>query len=336
MLPLPPAWPASRIIECVLAASVRPSTRRSYTSPWRSFVAFCEEHRCRPLPATRDSVLAWLASLCSRAQPPAPQTVASSLSALRWVHSIQGQPFPEPAAFARFLDGYHLLFAEFRHKHPHPSRLPLPASDVEAVIRAVLSSPAGTVSLSLLRAAAALVCGFLCFARASSLLALTAADVTLTPDILRVSFARCKTRDVTNPLVLYYRAASPLARDALRLLRCWHSARPASCEGWLQLDREPLPRPEQASSHLSEWVRTALAFAGVSQPRSGYFSSHSLRKGGCSSAFRVGMELDLIRRRGDWRQSTVALDLYADSSALPTSADLAFWSAYAAPAGARL
>lgn len=333
-LPLPPSLPVTAALSALLAASVSDGTYRSYRSAWCQFADFCKQARLCALPASEDTVLRWIASLTARSVPLAPQTVLSYISAVRFVHERHSHPFPPAASFARFHEGYRRLHENFllRAATPRPRRLPLPATTLQTLLRS--AGGLQPAPLSVLRAVAAIAIGFVTFARGSSLALLRAADVDLSVQTrVTCKFRLVKNRQPSTPLVIFFQARDKLSRLLLLVLRLWNQRRP-NMPLWLQLPGEAAPAPARASDLVSSWLQAACEYADVQAPSDGFYASHSLRKGGASSAYRAGVPFELIRRRGDWRQAATAFDLYIDGSQPASLADRELWSAYTSGDGA--
>ena len=78
----------------LLAAALAPSSARQYQRVWSTFSTFALSHNLCPLPASSATIALFISHSVSPPLPAAPATVASAISALSYVHKING--FPDP------------------------------------------------------------------------------------------------------------------------------------------------------------------------------------------------------------------------------------------------
>ena len=316
-----------RTLNALLCASLAPTTVATYAKTWASFQRFCADNQLDPLPASTDTLLIWIATFAKRIPPLAPSTVRSHISCINTIHILNNlkPPSSSTAAFEYVMRGYAREYAAAALRGPQvrPQRLPLRAHHLAQVIHHVLTNQA-TVSLDTLRAAAAAACGFLFLLRASSLVAVHATDIAITPDIINIAIRVAKNHISPQPILLYFLpTADGLAQDVFRLFSLWMQRRPPLPLLFQLSPAEFFPVPSTA---VSTWLRHALLAAGLnSLSDTGSFTSHSLRKGGATSAFLAGVPLATVRARGHWRADLTTLDHYIDQSQPRSEADAALW-----------
>src|SRR6476661_5548502 len=84
-LPLPAATEYAR-------AEKAAATRRAYRTDFEIFRAWCAERRVSALPASPESVAAFLAHEAERQARPS--TIGRRVAAIRYAHKLSGQPLP--------------------------------------------------------------------------------------------------------------------------------------------------------------------------------------------------------------------------------------------------
>ena len=86
--------------------------------------------------------------------------------------------------------------------------------------------------------------------------------------------------------------------------------------GFYQLPSDAAwPPPGTASAVCNAWLELACRDLGVAAPLGGKYSSHSLRSGGASAAFAIGVTIDDINHHGGWAPgSDTAIKHYIDRS----------------------
>lgn len=189
-------------------------------------------------------------------------------------------------------------------------RVPLPASVILRILYLGLETP----SLSVLRACACVVVQFLWFARADTGINLQNAHVGISEFGITLN-ERTKTiaRHLAAPMTRPFHAAWDPSRLVFRLLCRWLQLRgPVSSNDFFwALPGVLTPAPTWSSSLVNVWLREVLTILDVVPPVGCSWSSHSLRSGGASAAFSLGVDLLTIMNWGLW--STLdSLHLYVD------------------------
>lgn len=186
----PPAPPALRVdlaadaarVARYLAEGHAPATRRAYQSDWTHFSTWCDAKRLAPLPASGETVAAYLAAEAEQGRRVA--TLRRRLAAIRLAHQLSEQPTPTANALVRAtLNG-------IARVHGAPPAQKAPA------VTAVLKQMVDTLDVSTrrgLRDRALLTLGFASALRRSELVALTCDDLEFVPEGVRLHVRRSKT-----------------------------------------------------------------------------------------------------------------------------------------------
>jgi len=307
------------------------NTTRAYTSDWSAFERWCAARGQVALPATGDTVAAYLADKADLLKPSgeyvyAPSTLARWLTSINAHHLANGHPGPGalPAVTA--------TLGGIRRGHVRPTRrmAPLLLADLRKVLTAIdtTSFPEGIIGH---RDWALLVMGFAGAFRRSELSSRLIGDVTVHPeDGLHIRLLTSKTdqegrgsvkglpfgdNPMTCPPCAFLRWARVLdstinsGRPAtMRLLRDSttdaHVCR-APAPYLAALDpRAPLFRPVRRGGHVgasvisgevvNDVVKRRLAAVGMDPRR---FGGHSLRAGFVTQALRSGASPQEVMRQ---------------------------------------
>jgi integrase len=156
------------------------STKRAYRSDWRDFERWCRSHQLIALPATADTVTAYLTE---RARDHRVPTLTRRVSAISQAHQLAGFESPTQTPRVR------TVMAGIRRALGTACVRKLPA--VTDVIRAMIAHlRPGTMGI---RDRALLLVGFAGAFRRSELVALNAEDFALGPEGLTITIRRSKT-----------------------------------------------------------------------------------------------------------------------------------------------
>src|SRR6201997_4915285 len=93
-----PALPAAdlEIAKDFARASKAAATRRAYQKDFARFTAWCAERHLRPIPATPETVAAFLAAEAARGIKPA--SIGRRVAAIRYAHKLAGHDSPPPSS----------------------------------------------------------------------------------------------------------------------------------------------------------------------------------------------------------------------------------------------
>jgi len=180
-------------------------------------------------------------------------------------------------------------------------------------------------STKVVRSCAAIALAFVTFARASSLIGMRSCDIELSlPTTLKATFIRNKHRAVHDVHIVHYTAASPIAYDILRLVDKWRRVRPQlECLWGLPSEQQIV---DDDAARVTAWVSSITSKLDLHPPQGLAYTSHSLRKGGASSAYFGGVPPHDIRRRGAWKAVETAFDAYITNARTRVPLDLDIWA----------
>ncbi len=260
-----------------------PCTRRAYLSDFRSFEAWCAQHAIAALPATPAVVALYLVDLADSGKRPS--TIERALAGVLHAHRAGGHAPPRGEPIARVLSG-------IRRRHGVVPTQKAPVGD-DALLAMV-----GTLDDTLLglRDRALLTLGWFGAFRRSELVALNVADVTPTPEGLRVTVRHSKgDPDGRGAHKGIPRAAHP-SLCAVRALAAWLAAA-GIAEGPLfrYVDRHGhVHTSALGGKSVALVVQRTAARAGLDPTT---VAAHSLRAGFATTAARKGKSLDAIMRQ---------------------------------------
>jgi site-specific recombinase XerD len=252
------------------------ATRRAYKSDFAIFRAWCCERAASPLPASAETVAAFLASEARRRVKPS--TLGRRAASIRYAHKLAGHPTPTDDERVRAT-----LRGIRRTAGTAPSKKAPATAD-----RLVAMAAIGDGGIATLRDRALLLLGFGGAFRRSELVALDVADIAESNDGLLVTIRRSKTdqegRSITVAIVRG-KIACPVAA-----LRAWLTAA-GVCDG-------PVFRPITKGSKVRQRRLSDRSVASIIKHRAErigldpkMFSGHSLRAGFLTSAAARGASL---------------------------------------------
>jgi len=276
-------------------------TLRAYSADFQRFSDWCRAKRVPYLPATPETVAAYLDDA---AQDLKPATLRRRTAAIRKVHRMTRHADPTLAEA--------VTLALRRAKRSKMAR-PRQALGLTAEIRDLMLA-ACPGNLSGLRDQAMIMTGYDTLCRRSELVALRAEDIELRPS----GGANILVRRAKNDPDGNGRVAAISAATLVRL------------QAWLKASgivEGPIFRPVHGkvvkSRHLhplvvSRIVKAAARRAGLDSVSVAGFSGHSMRVGCAQDLNRRGLDLLTIMRAGGWRSSNVVAR-YVENS------DLTIW-----------
>lgn len=270
--------------QAFLAAATSDNTRRTYRSAIRHFLTWGGV-----LPADESSILRYLLAYSQALNP---RTLALRLTALSQWHIQQG--FSDPTAkptVRKTLLGIHR-----KNGLPAKKAKALPMEDLALIVTALQRQ--GT--LKALRDNALLQIAYFGAYRRSEVVRLQIAHLTWEPEGVLITLPRSKTdqkgEGITKAIPFGEQVCCPPGA-----LRAWCQAAGITSgplfrgiNKWGQLGTEAL---HEAS--LNGILATAATLAGL--PYVPQLSSHSLRRGLATSAYRAGARFQDIKRQGGWR-----------------------------------
>jgi site-specific recombinase XerD len=261
------------------------STRKAYRSDLGLFHAWCTKRRVPALPATPETVAAFVATEAMRSRLP---TIRRRLAAIRYVHRIAGLPVPtDDERVKAVVRGVRRTIGAAVAKKA-------PATNDKVL--AMVAAQDG--SLTNLRDRALLLLGFAGALRRSELVALDVEDITETAQGLKVIIRHSKTdQEGAGSAIAIVRGslACPVAA-----LRAWLAAATiANGPVFRRVNKAGRVLPSRLTAQSVALIVKARAKRIGLNPEQ--FSGHSLRAGFLTSAARHGASLfkmmDVSRHR---------------------------------------
>jgi integrase len=331
----------------LIREAVPENTALAYRSRWRSFEAWCRDAGRVALPATAQTVAAYLTHLAVDRGLKA-TTADAHLTAIRAVHRGAGAAPPDGLAARKVVVAAQRREAARAGRYGPRKAVPVLAADLPAIVAACdASTPAG------LRDRAVILLGFALLARRAELAALSVSDVEHVPgEGLAVTIRASKTDQSARGVVrrIHYASAEALCpvRAVLAWLECLAAAGGATGPLFTRIDRwgnlgagaggryRPGPGgPARAGRDgrlrpqaIGDIVAAACAAAGLAapdalpgeapspgQPADGRrYSGHSLRRGGATAMLRAGAQPLNVSRHGRWADGSRAFAGYVEEA----------------------
>jgi site-specific recombinase XerD len=251
------------------------STRKAYGTDFRLFKAYCDAKGVSALPASPETVAAYLAA---EAQTAKPSTIGRRVAAIRYAHKLAGLEAPTDAEGVKAtVRGIRRTFGSARNK-----KAPAVAGKMQIMVALAPEGLAG------MRDRALLLVGFAGAFRRSELVALDVEDIAENETGLLVTIRRGKTdqegigRTIAIP-------RGDVACPA-KALRAWLDA--------AGIDAGPIFRPIDKAGNVKPrrlTCRSVANFIKAYAERAGFdaktFSGHSLRSGFLTSAAAKGASI---------------------------------------------
>jgi len=291
-----------------LHAATSDNTRRTYQSAVRQFVRWGGR-----LPADRDMVLRYL---LERQPELNMRTLDLHITALRQWHEYQQltDPTRDPL-IQKTLEGMRR-----RHGQPRQKARPLSIEALSALIGWLDQQP---LSLMRERNRALLLVAYFGAFRRSELVGLQYGNLEWFDDGVVVTLERSKTDQSGEGM----QRALPCSDNHLcpvTALKCWMEAIDPHTESqkgaiFRRINRwdQPGTRAMDASS-INLILKKLAMQAGLEGAEK--FSSHSFRRGLTTSAAQAGVDFELIRKQGGWKQDATVREYIEEGRALDRNA----------------
>jgi site-specific recombinase XerD len=251
------------------------ATRRAYGSDFRIFQAWCAARSVAPLPATPETVAAFLAYEVDRGI--SASTIGRRVAAIRYAHKLAGLAVPTDSEVVK------ATVRGIRRSLGTAPRKKTPAT-AERVIPMALGTGNGVKAL---RDRALLLLGFAGAFRRSELVALDCEDVEETAAGLKITIRRSKTdQDGAGQTIAIVRGsvACPVAA-----LKAWREAAGITEGGlFLSVRKGGKVGTRLSAQSVADIVKAAAESVGL-DPKA--FAGHSLRAGFVTSAAKRGASL---------------------------------------------
>ena len=202
----------------LIAEAVPENTALAYRSRWRSFEAWCTRAGRVALPATAQTVAAYLTHLATERGLKA-TTVDAHLTAIRAVHRGAGATTPDALTARKVVVAAQRREAARDGRYGPRKAVPVMAADLPAIVAACDDQTAAG-----LRDRAVVLLGFALLARRSELAALNLSDVELVPgEGIAVTIRASKTDQSARGLVRRIHYASNERVCPVRAVLAWTS-----------------------------------------------------------------------------------------------------------------
>jgi site-specific recombinase XerD len=296
-------------VEDYAGRSKSEATIRAYAAGWRDFLAFCEQRGVSALPASDQTVAAYLAELADRGAKAA--TIARRLVVIWQAHKAADLPSPTTSSLvSRTHAGIRRTLGTAQQ-----GKAPALVDDLKLMLSTLPSTRVG------LRDRALLLLGFAGAFRRAELVSLDVADLEFTRAGLIVTLRKSKTDQEGKSRRLGIPFGSSEQTCPVRSVQAWLEAgRIASGVVFRSLDVFDRVQPERLSDKaVARIIRRRAKAAGLDPAR---YAGHSLRAGLATSAAAAGAServimsqtghrsTDMVRRyiregslfRGEWTE----------------------------------
>lgn len=258
-------------------AEKAPATRKAYETDFRLFRAWCEAKGVSALPASPETLAAYLAH--GAAEGAMVSTLSRRVAAVRYAHKLASLPAPSDAeAVKATLRGIRRTIGAAKVK-----KAPAIATRIKAMVAACPATVAGK------RDRALLLLGFGGALRRSELVALDVEHIEETSEGLRVLIAKSKTdQDAEGVTIAISRGSSEACPVAA--LREWlDTAHIESGPVFRPINKAGTVSTERLTDRsVANLVKAYAARAGLDEK---LFSGHSLRRGFLTSAAAAGKSI---------------------------------------------
>jgi site-specific recombinase XerD len=257
-----------------IQASKAESTLRGYRADWREFCSWCEGQNLRPLPASPESVAAYIADCASRLKV---GSIQRRLNAIAEAHKAVGLESPTHHAMVM-----NTMKGIRRTKGTAPAqKAPALTEEIRAMLDA---TDAGTIGA---RDRALILLGFAGAFRRSELVALDIEDCIFGKDGLTILLRRSKTdQDSVGRKIGIPYGANP-ETCPVRVVRSWmEQAEITTGPLFRSISRHGRVQPGRLSGiDVARIVKKLATRAGLDAAK---YAGHSLRAGHATSAAIAG------------------------------------------------
>lgn len=297
----------------LIREAVPDNTARAYQSRWRSFETWCEEQGRIPLPATAQTVAAYLTYLAvSKGLKAA--TASAHLNTIRAVHRASGQVPPDALSARKIISAAQRREATRDGRYGPRKSVPILTADLPA-IAAVCDphTPAG------MRDRAVIFLGFTLLARRSEMAALNISDVEYVPgEGLEITIRTSKTDQKARGIVRRVHYAADREVCPVRAVLAWmeHLAGRGTAAGPLftRIDRWGNLGTRLTPQSVSAIIAAACDRAGLPARGERRYSGHSVRRGGATSMLRNGADPLNVSRHGRWTDGSAEFAGYVEEA----------------------
>ena len=311
----------------LIREAVPENTSRAYQSRWRSFETWCEEQGRVPLPATAQTIAAYLTHLAVTKNLKA-TTANAHLTAIRTAHRASGQALPDGLSARKIIAAAQRREASRDGRYGPRKSVPVLAADLPAIAAACdPQTPAGR------RDRAVVLLGFALLARRSELASLNISDIEHVPGeglavTIRVSKTDQSARGVIRRVHYGARAEACPVRVVLAWLEYLDGRGMTSGPLFTRIDRwgnigagaggryrsaearDARLRPQA----VGDIIAAACSRAGLPAQGERRYSGHSVRRGGATSMLRNGADPLNVSRHGRWADGSAEFAGYVEEA----------------------
>jgi len=253
-------------------ASKSEATMRVYANVWRSFSSWCDLHGLDAMPATPETVVAYIVE---RAETLRPQTIKKHLAAISQAHKLAGVESPVQSEAVR------LVMQGLRRTKGTGSnpKKALRVSHLKAMVAALPDNQVG------IRDRAILLLGFIAGMRRSELVGLDVADLVFEAEGIVVTIRRSKRDQEGRGRKIPVPRGKHDETCPVRAVQHWLEV--SGIENgpiFVRLDRAG-PRNRLSDRSVALVVKRAASRSGLDPT---LFSGHSLRRGLATEAAQAG------------------------------------------------
>ena len=316
----------------LIEEAVPENTALAYGSRWRSFENWCLGAGRMALPATAQTVAAYLTYLTVDRGLKA-TTVDAHLTAIRTVHRASGENPPDGLAARKIVVAAQKREARRDGRYGPRKALPLMAADLPLI--AAACDPGSVVGL---RDRAVVLLGFALLARRSELAALNISDVEHVPgEGIEVTIRSSKTDQSARGVVRRIHYAANKEICPVRAVLAWREYLAARdvvrgplftrVDRWGNVDGRAGGRYRSAESRdgrlrpqgIGDIIAAACEAAGLGdrdtrRRAARQYTGHSVRRGGATSMLRGGAEPLNVSRHGRWADGSRVFAGYVEEA----------------------
>jgi integrase len=312
----------------LIREAVPENTAVAYWSRWRSFQTWCGQAGRVAIPATAQTVAAYLTHLATERGLKA-TTVDAHLTAIRAVHRGAGAAAPDG------LTARKVVIAAQRREATRDGRYgPLKAVPVMARDLAAIAGACDTQTAGGLRDRAVVLLGFALLARRSELAALNLSDVEAVPgEGLEVTIRASKTDHTARGVVRRIHYAANETVCPVRAVLAWtaflagrdRTAGPLFTRidrwgnvgrdaGGRYASRDGRLRPQAIGAIVAALCESAGLEPDFPTGERRRYSGHSLRRGGATSMLKAGAQPLNVSRHGRWTDGSRSFAGYVEEA----------------------
>ncbi len=273
------------------------NTKKAYRIDWDDFVLWCDIHSCQSMPATPDTIVAYLEDLADAGAKVS--TIRRRLSSISVAHHMRGFQDHNPAKAAAVVTSMQGIRRTLGTAQAE--KAPIVTAELTRLIAACdqCSSP-----LMRARNRALLLIGCTGGFRRSELVALDVVDIAETKEGLELTLRRSKTDQEGAGAVVPIPYGSHPHTCPVRALQAWLTVSGIG-EGplWRKVDRHGrLGAGRLDTGSVARIIKHTCTLAGLDPAR---YAGHSLRSGMATAAAAGGAPERAIMRQGRWTTRTM-------------------------------